>query len=379
MRQTLIAWLLLFVPIVPLMSACGNGTAETPSPPPLAETDETPDSIPTGNGDLQVALVTDLGRVNDGTFNEFAHMGVVQAQEEFGFLYRYIETQAMADYTANIQTFIDEQYDVIVTVGFLIQDETLAAARANPEIIFIGVDQFYAGDDVLPNLIGLQFREDQAGFLAGAMAGMMTRSGTVGVVAGEEIPPVKRFRNGFNNGARYVNPDVNLVGTYVPSFINSALGISTAEQFIGEGADVIFGAGGPMGSAAIRAAAEAGVYVIGVDQDEYNTTFGRGATPGADRILTSAIKRVDVAVYDQIRAVVEGTFESTGIVVYEAANGGIGYADFHDAAAVIPEAVQQRMAEILQMLVDETLTTGVDPVSGDLDPATIPDPVPFEA
>jgi nucleoside-binding protein len=134
-----------------------------------------------------------------------------------------------------------------------------------------------------------------------------------------------------------------------------------------------------MGSAAIRAAAEAGVYVIGVDQDEYNTTFGRGATPGADRILTSAIKRVDVAVYDQIRAVVEGTFESTGIVVYEAANGGIGYADFHDAAAVIPEAVQQRMAEILQMLVDETLTTGVDPVSGDLDPATIPDPVPFEA
>ena len=315
--------------------------------------------------------------MNDGTFNEFAHRGAERAAEEFGLEYRYIETQAQADYENNIQTFIDEEFDVIITVGFLIQDATAAAAAANPDIVFIGVDQFFAPGTVTDNLVGLQFREDQAGFLAGALAAMVSESGTVGVVAGQEIPPVKKFLNGFNNGAQYVRPDINLLGVYLPTFIDPALGASTAEQMIGEGADVIFGAGGPTGTGGIRAAAERGVYVIGVDQDEYVTTFANGSAPGADRILSSAIKRVDNAVYDEVAAVVNGTFEGNGIALFDAAGEGVGLAPFHDAEAAVTPAMQAKLDEIFTALADGSLNTGVDPAGGDVVEADIPEPSPF--
>ena len=174
-----------------------------------------------------------------------------------------------------------------------------------------------------------------------------------------------------------MRPDINLLGVYLPTFIDPALGASTAQQRIGEGADVIFGAGGPTGSGGVKAAAEQGVYVIGVDQDEYGTTFAGGTAPGADKILSSAIKRVDNAVYDQIKKVVDGTFEGNGIAVYEAANEGVGYADFHDTADEIPDAVKAMLDEILAALADGSLTTGVDPVSGDVDEATVPEASPF--
>lgn len=379
MRKSLATVFVLFGLLIPLITACGQTPAAAPTATPPAATTDSP--TPAAGGQLRVGLVTDLGRVNDGTFNEFAHKGAEQAAQEFGLQYRYIETQAQADYQQNIQTFINEGYDIIVTVGFLIARETLEAAKANPEIQFIGVDQFYPEGDPeasSPNLVGLQFREDQAGFLAGAMAGMMTETGTVAIVAGEEIPPVVKFRHGFENGARYVNPDVNLLGVYLPSFIRPELGVSAAQQFMGEGADVIFGAGGPTGTGGIREAATNGRFVIGVDQDEFTTTFNSGAAPGADKILTSAIKRVDVAVYDQIKAIVEGTFQGGGIALYEAANDGVGYADFHLTADVVPEAVKTRMAEILSRLADGSLTTGVDPVTGEIDEATIPEPEPFQ-
>lgn len=118
--------------------------------------------------------------------------------------------------------------------------------------------------------------------------------------------------------------------------------------------------------------------MIGVDQDEYDTTFGGGETPGADKLLTSAVKRVDVGVYDELESIVDGTFEGSGDYILSVSNGGIDYADFHDAADAVPDAIKTRLDEIKQMLADEELTTGVDPASGDLDEATIPEPVPFE-
>jgi basic membrane lipoprotein Med (substrate-binding protein (PBP1-ABC) superfamily) len=335
-------------------------------------------AVPAPTGDLpRIALVTDLGKVNDGTFNEFAFKGAQQAADEFGLEFKYIETTAQADYESNIQTFVDEGFDVIVTVGFLIADATKAAAAANPDIVFIGVDQFIEPGSATDNYVGLQFREDQAGFLAGALAAMMSEGGTIGTIGGVEIPPVKRFRNGYDNGALYVRPDINLLGVYIDSFIDPARGASAAEQLIGEGADVLFGAGGPTGSGGIKAAAEQGIFVIGVDQDEYVTTFANGQAPGADRILSSAIKRVDVSVYDQIKAVIDGTFEGNGIALYEAANDGIGLADFHDTADTIPDAVKAKLDEILAALKDGSLTTGVDAVSGDIDEATVPEASPF--
>ncbi|NCC34729.1 MAG: BMP family ABC transporter substrate-binding protein [Chloroflexia bacterium] len=376
MRKSFVSMLAVLFLIIPLLAACGGGqTATQPTAVPPTETEVTAPEPPADS--LRIALVTDLGKVNDGTFNEFAHKGAEQAAQEFGLEYRFIETQAQADYEANIQTFVDEGFDVIITVGFLIADATQAAAAAHPEIVFIGVDQFYVPGSVTDNLVGLQFREDQAGFLAGALAAMVSESGTIGIVAGQEIPPVKKFRHGFDNGARYVRPDINLLGVYLPTFIDPALGASTAEQMISDGADVIFGAGGPTGTGAIKAAAERGAYVIGVDQDEFVTTFANGESPGADRILSSAIKRVDVAVYNEVKAVVDGTFEGNGIALFDAAGDGVGLADFHMAAESVTPAMQAKLDEIFAALADDSLNTGVDPASGDLVTDQIPAPNPF--
>lgn len=319
-----------------------------------------------------VCLVTDVGRVNDGTFNQFAHEGAVDATDDFDLEYDFIETESETDYAANIQTCIDEGFDVIVTVGFLITDATVAAAEANPDLYFIGVDQFIV--DGPENMVGVQFREDQSGFMAGVLAALVANANEEDVIAGVygvDVPAVKRFRNGYEQGALYVNPDwevgTNILGVYGDDFADTAQGVSLAQQFIGEGAFVIFGAGGQLGSAGIAEAAAQGIYVIGVDQDEYFTTFDNGEVEGAEYLISSAMKRVDQAVYDMIAALVDGdmdTFAGGGVVLYDAAIGGIELAPAHDSD--IPEEIWEEVDAIFEMLVAGDIETGVDPVSGDL-------------
>jgi len=201
------------------------------------------------------------------------------------------------------------------------------------------------------------------------MAAWMTESGTVAGVYGIDIPPVVKFRNGYEQGVAWVNEqmdtDVQVLGVYIDSFVAPDRGAAAAEQFIGEGADVIFGAGGPTGSGAIAYAAGEGAFVIGVDQDEYFTTFGEGEAPGADRIITSAVKRVDNGVYDMIAAAVNGdAFPESGMYVLSVENDGIGFAPAHDAP--VPEEVTAAMDELLAGLIDGSIETGVDPATGEL-------------
>ncbi len=311
-----------------------------------------------------VCLVTDVGKINDATFNQFAYEGMMAAVEEFGLDTTFIETQAQTDYETNLNTCISEGYDAIVTVGFLIGDATHAAAAANPDVYFIGVDQGFA--EPLPNLVGVQFREDQAGFLAGVMAGLMTESNVVAGVYGIDVPAVVKYRNGYEAGLAYVNPDAVALGVYIDSFTAPDRGAAAAEQFIGEGADVIFGAGGPTGSGAIKYAAENGALVIGVDQDEYSTTFGAGETPGAENLITSAMKRVDSGVYFSIEALVNGGegWPTDSFLMLSAENDGVGFAPAHDAD--VPEEVAEAVQEALDALKDGTLDTGIDPITGAL-------------
>ena len=312
-----------------------------------------------------VCLVTDMGRVDDGTFNQSGYEGMLAAAQDFGLETDFIETSSQVDYESNLQTCVDAGHDAIITMGFLIVDATLAAARANPEVYFIGVDHFY--DEAPANLVGLLFREDQAGFLAGALAGLMTESGVVAGVYGIDVPPVVRFRCGFENGVAHTNAAAQALGVYVPSFIDPATGAETALQFIAEGADVILGAGGTTGSGAIRAAAAAGVYVIGVDRDEYLTTFGGGESPGADYLITSALKRVDRGVYLSLQALVEGDAAAfhgeAGRRLLDAAGEGIGLAPPHDAE--VPDAALERVDEIYAALQEGEQDSGCDPVTGE--------------
>ncbi|NWG15211.1 MAG: BMP family ABC transporter substrate-binding protein [Chloroflexi bacterium] len=321
-----------------------------------------------------VCLVTDVGKVNDGTFNQFAYEGMLAAVEDFGLDSTYIETQAQTDYDTNLNRCIEEGYDAIVTVGFLLADATRAKAAERPDVYFIGVDQFVGedadGNPAPSNYVGLQFREDQAGFLAGVLAAQLTESGIVGGVYGIDIPPVIKYRNGFEQGAKFINPDIKTLGVYIDSFTAPDRGASAAGQFIGEGADVIFGAGGPTGSGAITRAAQDGALVIGVDQDEFLTTFGNGETPGAENLISSALKRVDVAVYTAIEALVNGGEDFPGgtNLIMSAENDGVGFAEPHLAADKVSEEVIAKMEEVLAGLKDGSIVTGVDPVTGELLP-----------
>lgn len=312
-----------------------------------------------------VCLVTDIGKVNDGTFNQYAFEGMNLAAADFGLETTYIETTSQTDYALNIQTCLDSGFDAIITVGFLMTDQTIIAAEENPDVFFLGVDQGLT--DVSENLVGLVFREDQAGFLAGAMAALVSENGNIAGVYGIPVPAVVKFRNGFEQGARYINPDIVVNGVYIDSFTDPARGAETASQLIAEGADVIFGAGGQTGSGAVSAGAAAGVYVIGVDQDEYYTTFEGGSVQGAEFLITSATKRVDQSVYLSLQALVEGDLEAFaggGSRVFSADNDGVGFAPANDSD--VSEEVTAQVEEILEGLKDGSIETGVDPETGEL-------------
>jgi basic membrane protein A len=309
---------------------------------------------------FRVNLVTDIGRIDDGTFNQFAYEGMTAAEECFGFETSFIETVSEADYATNIATSLSDDPAVLITNGFLIATDTLAAAEANPDVNFIGIDQFQ--EEFPANYVGVLFREDQGGFLAGVLAATLSESGVIGVVGGrEDVPPVVRFVNAYQTGAESVNPDIRVLSVYNESFTTPDKGASDAAQFIGEGADVIFGAGGQTGSGGVAAAAEQGVWAIGVDQDEYFTTFSGGERAGSEYLATSAIKRVDLAVFRNIVAALQDEFEG-GVYQLEAANDGITYAPFHDAE--LPEEAVTALEETRAGLADGSIDTGVDPVTG---------------
>ena len=315
-----------------------------------------------------LCLVTDLGRVNDGTFNQSAHEGAQLAADEYDMEYKFIETQAETDYEANIQTCVDEGFEVIITVGFLIADATWQAAEANPDVYFLGVDQFVA--DGPQNYVGIQFREDQSGFMTGVLAAYTAEwleSNIIAGVYGIDIPPVKRFRNGYEQGARYVNPDLKILGVYIDSFIAPDRGASAALQFIGEGASVLFGGGGPTGTGAILAGAQEGVYVIGVDKDEWITSFGAGETPGSEYIISSALKRVDEGVYQMAAMLAEGNMEEFpggSVFLLDAAMNGVGLAPPHESD--LDMSVWQKTTEVSAMLIAGEIETGVNLLTGDL-------------
>jgi basic membrane protein A len=336
-------------------------TAPTTAPEPTTAptTAPEPTTAPTtapASGDFKVGLVTDVGRVNDGTFNQYAYEGLQRAGQELGVETAFIETQAQADYEKNLEQFASQDFDMIIGVGFLMGDAIKAAAEKHPDIKYAIVD--FAYDPAISNVQGIVFAEDEAGYLAGVLAASMSESGVVAAVGGVEIPPVQKFLIGYENGAKSVNADIQVKKVYIDSFTDRARGAEAARSFIAEGADVIFGAGGQTGSGGIQAAAQDGVYVIGVDQDEYVTTFQNGSAPGADKILSSAIKRVDVAVFTAIQDAQAGTFKG-GTAVFSAANEGVGLASFNKADGVIPAETKTLIETTVAGLADGSIKTNV--------------------
>ena len=304
---------------------------------------------------FKIGLVTDVGRVNDRSFNQSAWEGVQQAATELGLAeedVKYIETQDAKDYADNMQQFIDAGYNVIVTVGAALGDATVAAAKANPDIHFIGVDQ--PQKEELPNLTGLVFKEDQAGYLAGVLAASLTKSGTIAAVLGTDlVPPVVAFKEGYETGAKSVNPDIKIISTFHPGELSQAFtdpewGAATAKQAIDQGADVIFGAGGMTGNGALQeVATHEGLFCIGVDTDQWETL------PAAHPCLvSSATKPIAASLVDLLQQAAAGTISGGNYV------GGGGLAPFHDFEDVVPQEVKDLLDEVRAGLLDGSILTG---------------------
>jgi len=312
-----------------------------------------------GTGGVRVGLVTDMGRVDDGTFNQYAYEGLMRAVEELGLPFEVIETDAQTNVEANIREVIERGCTLVVTVG------SLRAATAvermsmrHPDVHFVAVD--YEPLPESKNVTGLIFAEDQAGFLAGALAGLITERGTVGFVGGMDVPAVLKFHHGFEHGVAFTNRRANVVQKYTDSFIDEQLGEQAAGELIRQGADVIFAAGGESGSAAIREAARQEVWVVGVDQDEWVTTFRDGQVPGAERLLTSAVKRVDQAVYAAVTKWVQGKLQA-GVLRFDLRNEGVGLAPYHAADTAVPSDVRGKILEVTEGLRTGRVRTRVGP------------------
>jgi len=300
-----------------------------------------PGASPTATGvALKIGMVTDIGQLEDKSFNEFSWKGVQDGASAVGGTAKNIVTKDIADYKQNIQSFVDQKYDVIVTVGFLIGTETLAAAKANPSIQFFGVDQFVAPPEP-PNYQGLLFNEAQAGYLAGIVAGTITKTNKIGAVGGrEDVPPVVNYIKGYENAAKATKPGVQVLINYVGDFNAPDKGQASAQTMIGQGADVIFQVAGLTGAGALRAACSAKIYGIGVDVDQYQSLPDSKAC-----IITSAEKRLQNAVRDAIKRFKDKGMQKTNFF-NDATNDGIGYSPIRNLDPV-PAGLEDKLKKAL--------------------------------
>ena len=305
-----------------------------------------------------VGLVTDVGKLSDKSFNANAWQGVQDAVADSSLCVkaRVIESNQPTDYQKNMQLFIDQKYDMVVTVGFLLGDDTLAVAKANPNVKFAIVDYAYSAPP--PNLTGLIFREDQAGFLAGIVAGKMSKTGSIGGVYGLDIPPVHKYRVGYENGAKYAVSSIKTLGVYQPpsgakSFNDPDWGKQQATAMFGQGADIVFGAGGNTGNGALLAAVQANKLCVGVDVDQFVSY-----SDAQKCLVTSAEKHIAFSVKTAITDMVKNTWPSSGLLTFDAKNGGVGISPFHNYDSQVPAAVKTMVADALKKLADGTLQTG---------------------
>ena len=287
---------------------------------------------------VKIGMVTDLGGVNDQSFNQTSWEGLqALAEEDPTFEVSYLESHADADYAANIQSYVDEDYDLIICVGYMLADATRAAAEENPDQKFAIIDDNSCAD--LPNVACLMFAQEQSSYLVGVVAGLATKSNIVGYVQGMISDSMNQFGVGFISGVKSVNPDATVLQYNVNSFADAATGKTAANDMITNGADVIFHAAGGSGNGVIEACAENGVYAIGVDADQ--------SPLAPEYVLTSAMKRVDNAVQDISKAVKEGTY-TAGTHLYDMTNGGVDIAPTQDLLTEdMIAAVEEAKAGIL--------------------------------
>ena len=279
-----------------------------------AETEEDID----GTG-LKIGMVTDVGGVNDGSFNQSAWEGLQRAAENFGCEVKYIESKGDADFVPNIESFLDEDYDLIICTGYVMADAVRDAAELNPDQKFAIVDDASNAD--LDNVTCMMFEQEQASYLVGLAAGYTTESNVVGFVVGQANETMNSFGYGYLAGVLDANPDATILQYNANSFGDASAGKTAVNTMVTKGADVVFHAAGGTGLGVIDGCKENGIWAIGVDSDQ--------SPLAPETILTSALKRVDNACYDATKKAILGTLEG-GVATYDLAAGGVDIAPTTD-------------------------------------------------
>jgi basic membrane protein A and related proteins len=331
-----------------------------------------------GGGGLKIGLVTDVGQLNDKNFNQYSWEGAQDAATKVGGTAKAAQSAVSADIAKNIQSFVDQKYDIIVTVGFAAGTDTIKAAKANPKIKFIGVDQSFicitktgdpdtaktptcAGDPatLLPNYQGIGWHEQEPGYLAGIVAASISKSGHIAAIGGTySVPAVPNYMIGYLNGAKSINPNIKVELQYVSpapdakAFNDPNGGKAFAQQLLQQfpDVDVMFQVAGATGNGVLQAACAANIYAIGVDVDQHLST------PESDKcIVTSAEKFLKKNVSDAIVRIKNGT-DKGGPIVLGISTDDVGLAPFYSFdGSLITDAIKQKIADATAGLKDGSI------------------------
>lgn len=354
-----------------LLTACGDAPDEggdetdpTTESTDSTETEDSTDESTEASGDAadyKACMITDTGGVDDRSFNETSWAGMQQAEEELGVEIAVLESQSAADFEPNMNQFLQDDCNLIVTVGFLLGDVTAAAAEENPDQNFAIVDfDFFdsdAGEDIsFDNVKELTFATDEAAFLAGYVSAGMSETGTIGTYGGINIPTVSIFMDGYLAGANHYNEqndaDVNVLGwdgsdgQFTGDFEDQTKGRNITQQLLQNGADIIMPVAGPVGQgtgAALQAAGEGKMVWVDTDGFESVPQF-------SDLILTSVMKNMDVAVFDTIQRGVNDEFEG-GLYVGTLENEGVQIAPFHEFEDAVPQELKDQLDPIREQII----------------------------
>ena len=327
--------------VLALLAGCGgNGSggdeAAATAPRPATTAGEA--------SSIRVGLVTDVGGLDDRSFNFLANKGLERAESELGVEGRVLASRANADYVPNLSRLAREGYDLVIAVGPLMADAVDTVAKQFPDVDFAIVDVDQEQLKSKPrNVRGLLFEEEEAGYLVGYLAGLVTKheagsKQVIGSVGGMKIPPVDRYIAGYRAGARKANPQIVTLNSYSHDFVDQAKCKEVALDQIANGSGVVFQVAGQCGLGALDAAKEKAAFGIGVDADQgYLGTH----------IMTSALKRVDVAVYSAISAAKAGTLKVGINAVFSAKLNGVGYGK---VSPRISTAIKAKVAAQLVLL-----------------------------
>jgi len=300
---------------------------------------------------VKIGLVTDAAGLGDQSFNDSANEGLIRASKELPVETQVVESSSMTDYGPNLNAFADLGYNLIFSIGFLTKDALIESAELYPDTHFGIIDEVVDK----PNVISCTFKEEEGSFLAGLMAGLMTKTGTVGFLGGVDMPLIKKFQSGYEAGVKLANPDVKVIVKYTGDFEDVSKGKDLSSILFSQGVDIIYHASGKCGLGAIEAAKnqKGECYVIGVDgdQDSIGVVKDNEGNIVKTVVLTSMMKHVDIAIFDVSKLETGGEFIA-GHRVYGLKEGGVGLTEMKFTRNKIPESVLAKIEEFKEKVIN---------------------------